>query len=268
MNTEVFNKINEDGIVKIKNFLNKEELIQVRNIVKYYSVPKNHIKSYFSTRPKHLIFKVLKFNFVKLIHDLKILKLARRKNLNKIANKVFKKNTYLNYIDGYYSKVSEKDVLPWHTDQAYKGDEKKLNGFVNPDHTYLKFFIYLTDVDSNNGCMSYIPKSHKLGYAIRKGIFEGKINYQPYWSLKEFRNFILDKKNLNYIKQEINQPKLIENFLNQTDFVKNEEENYDFDYKMSAGDAIIFNEGGVHKGSKTLLSDRMVLRYLYSINRN
>jgi hypothetical protein len=37
---------------------------------------------------------------------------------------------------------------------------------------------------------------------------------------------------------------------------------------MSAGDAIIFDEGGVHKGSKTLYSERMVLRYLYSIKKN
>ena len=37
---------------------------------------------------------------------------------------------------------------------------------------------------------------------------------------------------------------------------------------MSAGDAIIFDEGGVHKGSRTLRSERMVLRYLYSIKQN
>lgn len=267
MNIEVFNKINEDGIVKIKSFLNKEELIQIRNIVKYYSVPKNHIKSYFSTKPKHLIFKVLKFNFVKLNHDLKILNLARKKKLNEIANMVFKKNSYLNYIDGYYSKISEKDVLPWHTDQAYKGDEKKLNGYVNPDHTYLKFFIYLTDVDSNNGCMSYIPKSHKIGYAIRKGVYEGQLKYQPYFTIKDFRNFILLKENASYIKNYINNLDLYDNFLDDTHFAKEDGDTTKFDYEMSPGDAIVFDEGGVHKGSKSLINDRMVLRYLYSIKK-
>ena len=34
---------------------------------------------------------------------------------------------------------------------------------------------------------------------------------------------------------------------------------------MNAGDAIIFNEGGVHRGSKTLYNKRMILRYMYSI---
>ena len=32
---------------------------------------------------------------------------------------------------------------------------------------------------------------------------------------------------------------------------------------MSAGDAIIFNEGGVHKGSKTSKSERIVLRFMF-----
>lgn len=33
---------------------------------------------------------------------------------------------------------------------------------------------------------------------------------------------------------------------------------------MSAGDAIIFNEGGVHKGSKTSESERLVLRVMFN----
>ena len=41
-----------------------------------------------------------------------------------------------------------------------------------------------------------------------------------------------------------------------------------FDYSLSAGDAIIFDEGGVHKGSKSLKNERIVLRYLYSTKNN
>ena len=37
--------------------------------------------------------------------------------------------------------------------------------------------------------------------------------------------------------------------------------NHEFDYSLKAGDAIIFNEGLVHKGSKLLHSDRMILRF-------
>ena len=30
-------------------------------------------------------------------------------------------------------QISNQDILPWHTDQAYRGAEKLSDGFVNPD---------------------------------------------------------------------------------------------------------------------------------------
>ena len=42
-----------------------------------------------------------------------------------------------------------------------------------------------------------------------------------------------------------------------------EENLNNYDFNMSPGDAIIFDEGGVHKGSKTLINERVVLRYLF-----
>ena len=116
--------------------------------------------------------------------------------------------------------------------------------------------------------MSYIPFSHKVGYAIRKGIFEKKIKYKPYFTLKEFRDFIKHEDNNSYIKDQIQNDDLIDKLLLKTEFIESGKDSNEFDYKMSAGDAIIFDEGGVHKGSKTLYSERMVLRYLYSIKQN
>lgn len=268
MNFEFKRELKDKGIVKLKNFLNENELKEIRNIIQFYSAFKNTPKSYFSINSKQLFYKILKLNFKKLFHDIKILKLAKTKKLELIADEIFEKKSYLNFIDGYFSPISNKPVLPWHTDQAYHGAEKKTLGFVNPDHFYLKIFIYLTDVNTNNGCMSYIPFSHKVGYAIRKGIFEEKIKYKPYFTLKEFRDFIKHKDNYNYIKDQIQNDTLIEKFLLKTEFIELGKDSNEFDYKMSAGDAIIFDEGGVHKGSKTLYSERMVLRYLYSIKKN
>ena len=34
---------------------------------------------------------------------------------------------------------------------------------------------------------------------------------------------------------------------------------------MKAGDAIVFDEGGIHRGSKPVTHDRLVLRYNYCI---
>ena len=115
--------------------------------------------------------------------------------------------------------------------------------------------------------MKSIPKSHKIGYAIRKAIFDKKIEYAPYWSLKDFRKIISNKKNINILKNLLNDNNSIDQFLEKTKFIENNEETEDFDYNMTAGGAIIFDERGVHKGSKTLHNERIVLRYLYSIEK-
>jgi ectoine hydroxylase-related dioxygenase (phytanoyl-CoA dioxygenase family) len=267
INLEDINDLRENGIIKVKNFLNENELKEIRDITKSYSLPKGHSKSYRSTSIRLLLYKILKLNFKKFKQDVKILNLAKKKNLNFISDRVFGEKSYLKFIDIYHTPISNEDLLPWHTDMAYQGDEKNYEGFVNPDHVHIKFFIYLTDVGPNNGCTSYIPKSHKLGYSIRKGIFKKIIKYQPYFTLKEFRNFISKKENADFIKKDLNDEKIIEEFLNKTNFIENGERSEEFDFSLKAGDAIIFDEGGLHKGSKSLLNERVVLRYLYSIKK-
>ena len=61
---------------------------------------------------------------------------------------------------------------------------------------------------------------------------------------------------------------LITDFLEKTKFADLDGESNNFDYEAKPGDAIIFNEGGVHKGSKTSLNERIVLRYLYSVEKS
>jgi len=75
---------------------------------------------------------------------------------------------------------------------------------------------------------------------------------------------ITNKKKKNYFKDS----NLIEEFFTLTKFDEANKNGRDFYFEIIAGSAIIFNEGGIHRGSKTLLSDRMVLRYLYSITKN
>jgi len=254
--------LEQKGIVHVKNFFDSNELEKARKIVKNYSVKKGHDLSYFSTNLKLLIYKVLKLNFKRLSEDIFFLRLAKKKKIDKFSDKHFKKKSFLKFIDAYYSEVSDQDVLPWHTDQAYEGVEKNEKGFVNPDNYHIKFFIYLTDVVPENGCMSYIPYSHKLGYIIRKGIYNNEIKFDKYFLLKEFRNFC--KKNKDYLIKQLNDKKVFDKFIEETEFIESNKDTKKFDYSLRAGDAIIFNEGGVHKGSKSTISERMVLRYLYS----
>ena len=154
--------------------------------------------------------------------------------------------------------------MPWHTDQAYEGDEKNYSGYVNPDHAHIKFFIYLTEIGPDNGCMSYIPGSHKIGFVLREGIFKKKIKYENYYLLKDFRSIV--KKNMDYLTKQLD-VNLVNRFLKDTEFAAKNIDTQKFDYSLSAGDAIIFDEGGVHKGSKSLKNERIVLRYLYSTKK-
>ena len=260
MNNKLATEIKEKGIIKIDNFLNKKEILKISNIIKYYSAPKNTPESYFPTNYKTLFLKVLKLDITKFLHSYEILQLNKRKNLNNLANEFFKKNSSLSFVDAYYSKISKQDVLPWHTDQAYAG-KKDISKFNDPDGFYLKIFIYLTDVGPDNGCMSYLPGSHKIGYAIRKGIYTKNIKYQPYWSIKDFKKIIFDNK--DYFENYFKNSEIIKNFIQQAELIESDGSKKNYGYKAKAGSAIIFDEGGVHRGSRPQKTDRMVLRYLY-----
>ena len=79
---------------------------------------------------------------------------------------------------------------------------------------FLKIFIYLTDVGPDDGCMSYVQGSHKIGYAIRKAIYEKKIHYQPYWSIKDFKQIItVNKKHFDNYFEGTN---VLDSFFNKT----------------------------------------------------
>ena len=108
--------------------------------------------------------------------------------------------------------------------------------------------------------MSYIPGSHKIGYQIRKAIYCNEISYQPYWSLRDFRQIITD--NYSYFNNTLG-PNVIEDFLVKTNFDETGQQSKQFDYDAEAGTMVIFDEGGVHRGSKPTLNDRMVIRYLF-----
>ena len=273
-NNKYVEELHNNGIIKIPEFLSSEELVKVKNIVSFYSASKGHKNSYWPTNLKLLLYKVIKLNFKKLSESLYFLDLAKKKKLNELSNTYFKKKTYLRYIDAYCNEVNDKEIIPWHTDQAYgddsaayaayKAKESHTDEYINPDHFLLKFFIYLTDVSPNNGVLCYIPESHKVGYAIRKGIFEGKLPFQRYWHLKDFRKLVTKKENENYFKNYFKDQGLIDRFLSNSEFINKNANEHKFHYTMKAGDAVIFDEGGTHQGSKTLYSKRYVLRYMYS----
>ena len=191
--------LKKDGLIKIPNFLSQKQNKDISSIILKYHPKKASKKSYFATNYKELFYKLLKLNFVNFFENLIILKICDSLELRKFSEKHFKKKTQLKMVDAYYNlkdNNKNKPIINWHTDQAYSGANlNQIREFVNPDDYTLKFFIYLTDVYKDNGCMSYIPGSHKITYLIRKGIFERKLDYKPYWSALQIKEFISEEKN-------------------------------------------------------------------------
>lgn len=274
-------EIDKEGIVKVKNFLNPTQVFDLKKIIIPLGVPKGNKNSFVATTPYKFFLKILKLNFKKIRHDFKISRL-KKNVMQEIASEYFKRKAILKAADVYCSPVSNNPILPWHTDQSYSGRvDIKEDNYVHPDKFNLKFMIYLTDVGPQNGCTSYVPKSHKITYLVRKGIYEKKLIYQPYWSLNQLIDFIKKKENYKYIKERLEDQNLIDDLLNtcshqkkidqtnaklkHSNFEFKDEMEKKYDFSLNAGDSIIFNEGGIHRGSKNLLSNRIVIRFMYSI---
>jgi hypothetical protein len=109
-----------------------------------------------------------------------------------------------------------------------------------------------------------VPGSHKILYHLKLGIFNGEIEYKPYWKLKDLRELVVGDYR-NYLEKKINK-EVINKFLDQTNFVnKDNHDTSDYDFILKKGDALIFDESGVHRGAESSKTNRLVLRFCYKI---
>tara|TARA_B100000795_G_C22710694_1_gene403408 strand:- start:201 stop:746 length:546 start_codon:yes stop_codon:yes gene_type:complete len=174
------------------------------------------------------------------------------------------KKDFVTRIDSYISQQSKKDMLEWHTDQAFGGAThpaeffNNSNGVVSTNSTH-KLFLHITDVKYKNGAFSYIPHSHKINLAIRELINKQIIEYKPFLLLQDAIKLIDQdhkKKFLQILKREE-----IENFISSAKRALENDEA--FSIECEAGDAVLFNDFGYHKGTAPMLSDRIVFGYFY-----
>ncbi len=270
---EIISNVKKNGFYKVENFLDKKNLKNVDLILNKRILKKNIKKDdldtyFYREKDKNfLLKKITKLNFSFFFDCLKLIRLSKQLKLETIADEILSSKSKLYSIDSYYSPKSDKPVLDWHLDQAYSG-KLDIKNYLNPDHAALKFFIYLTPVSFDNGCLGYIPGSNKIAYYLKKGIFDGDLTYKPYWTLKDFRNLIKEKDYFSYLEKYIDNTEL-KKFLNKTSFVEDgSNQNKDFYNELDKGGAIIFDESGAHIGSKPSKSDRLVLRFSYKIKNS
>ena len=255
--------LTEKGFIIKRNILNEDEINRIKKIILKNRAGKGGIETYYPANNKQLAIKLLKFDIQRFLSAIFFLKIKKKLELDKIASIFFSEPAKLIMLDGYHNPISENDILPWHSDQAYGGklNVEKIN---SPDLFCLKFFFYLTDVGPNNGCTSYIPGSHKITYAVRSCLFEKKIKYQPFWSINELVSIIKKKENYNKIKQKLSSEYELTTFLANAKKCISDNLFSEYDFHAKPGDVLIFNEGGVHRGSNPTKNERIVLRYLYN----
>lgn len=268
----IANQVKDKGFLSINNFLGSENLSAIDKILNHKKLKGK--ESSFPVFYKQYLVKFLKADFKSIKKSFILKRVAKTLELKSIAEKIFDSDVELHQIDSYYSEKSEKDILTWHNDIGLKGekfqkwfyDESKAtikNSKNKVSARGIKFFIYLTDVQSDNGCLGVIPYSNKIVKELTSLILENKIDLKPYWNLKDLRNLVADSKNKKLISQKLGE-ELVDDFLKNSSFIENENGNsFKYDLEMKKGSTVIFDELCVHRGSAPKLNSRIVLRYFY-----
>lgn len=266
-----FNEINKavkkNGFHLIENYLSNEDLIKTKKTLNITNEKEDKV-SKLKFKNKDFLKDVLNLDFTNIKKKIYLKKLNHKYQLHDIANKILG-NDIIYTADFYLSKISNEMIIPWHTDQAYGGrkDVTKLeinkNNYLDPERAALKFFFYLTDVDSENGCLAYIPQSNQISYHLKNLIYKNKIDYSPFWHLSDYRNLI-QKKEIRNLLEEFIEKKVINEFCSKTSFIDEKGGNTNaFDLPCKAGSLLIFSELGVHRASAVKKQDRLALRYFY-----
>ncbi len=257
---EIKKSVTEKGIYVFENFLNEDEnnLLKKNILENSYSKYDNHENTYISNF-SGFIKNFYKINLIR--KSIAFSRIANKYNFKNITSKILNSKVELRIIDAYVSKISKKPVLDWHVDQAYSG-KIDIKNFVHPDFASIKFFIYLTDVDVDNGCLGYIPTSNRICYYLKKGIWDKEINYSPYWKLIDLRNKVMEESTYRYLTTNLNN-KLVDKFIEDTSFILTAGDTKRFDFKLTKGSLIIFDESGAHRGSSPSKNDRVICRFHY-----
>ena len=268
----IANQIKDKGFLSINNFLGSKNLSIVDKILKHKN--QKGKESSFPVFYTQYLVKFLKADFDRIKKSFILKKIAKKLELKSIAEKIFESKVELHQIDSYYSEKSEKEILTWHNDIGLKDEKLKEDYFKESKATIkneknkissrgIKFFIYLTDVQSDNGCLGVIPYSNKIVKELTTLILEKKIDLKPYWNLNDLRKLVADKKNKKLISQNLGE-ELVDDFLKNSSFIEMENGNsLKYDLEMKKGSIIIFDELCVHRGSAPKLNSRIVLRYFY-----
>lgn len=259
-------ELKNNGVVYWKKIITNDEIESFKSLLNSHNaIGKDNLDGFFSVSINQLIKDFIKLRFKKASHSFKLIKFTKKNKFKLIADSFFGEPSRLVKIDSYISKIDNEKIIDWHNDMAYSGEvnvnEKDL---YDPNRAYLKFFLFLTDVSKDNGDLAFIKKSNKITLALKKLFFLKKIKYEPHWELRDFRE-IVKRKNIVDLMVENSKISLdqINEFIESTNFIENNNDTYQFDNYTEKGDLMIFDENGFHRASPPLKNTRYVMRFIF-----
>lgn len=272
MSRNIGEEYSKKGFVVIKNLVNPKDVDRYIEIAKRYDSidDRKSTVDYFYDYLRFFDFrlypKFLKWINLNYYKDCFFLISKSKENdwMLNMASINEKKKKFVSRIDSYISRRSDEDILEWHTDQAFGGATHPAEFFGNntglvPTSNVNKLFLHVTDVKYKNGAFSYIPFSHKINLAIRELINKKIIKYKPFLLLQDAIN-IVGVEHRDKILQILTEDEVEIFVINAKKALSNDEE---FSLECKAGDAVLFNDFGYHKGTAPMLSDRIIFRYFY-----
>jgi len=258
---DVVSQVYNNGFCNLDNFLDTEDQIFLDACSKIYMSQKGDNFGKFAITSKSLLIKLVKLDLKKIYYSLILKRISKKYRFKELSSRILGAKTDLVNIDTYFNDLSTDPVLDWHCDLSNKSMFKK-GKIANPEMVSIKFFFYLTDVYSENGCLSYIPGSHKIVKEIGKLIFNKELDYQYYWSLKTLTDLVKKKEIRGKLEKYLGEDQ-VTTFLANSDSILLEDKQKIFDIPVKKGGLIIFDEYGVHRGSQIKYNPRKVLRFFY-----
>ena len=114
---------NENGIIKIKGFLNQSEVDETIKKINPFTKSKNDHNSYFANNFKKNLLKLFNFQYSKFLSSNYLINIAKKKNMQQFADLAFgkKKKTDVELFDELVIMKNEYydlDIDPENLDQV------------------------------------------------------------------------------------------------------------------------------------------------------
>ena len=255
-----YNDLQLKGFCLIKKFLDKKK---VSKIISFFpKKPSKELKIKIPVKFTQFLIKLVKFEFKLFYIGIYLLNLKKKINMDDIISQMLSMKYKLVSMDLMYNPACTEPIKNWHTDQ--------LHNFNGRDKGIYKFFIYLTPVSSNNGCLAYLENSNNLSKIIADLMSKNLLKKKIIYTLDQYFNFVNKDQEKNIIKNHKeykNYNNLDQVFLNLKKIHQNPLTN-EFDIQIDGpGDCLLFDEMGIHRGSSSK-QERYVLRFLYQNTSN